>query len=83
MKRCKGGRRETFKRRHFGELTADVAVGEPNLTPRVTCGMREAACAAHLFLLNAPSVFFVHDEGSQLVSHVDPVALYLNLSRAA
>jgi hypothetical protein len=73
----------TFKRRHFGELTADVPIGEPNLTQRVTSDMREAAGAVHLLLLNAPSVFLVDDEGSQLVPHVDPVALYLNLPRAA
>jgi hypothetical protein len=35
--------------------------------------------AAHLLLLNAPAIFLIDDEGSQVVPDVDPVALYLNL----
>lgn len=72
----------TFKGRHFAELTTDVAAGEPNLERRITNNVRLVRLqshAAHLLLLNAPAIFLIDDEGSQVVPDVDPVALYLNL----
>jgi hypothetical protein len=43
--------------------------------------MQQATHARHLLLLDSPAVFLVDNERSQLIPHIDPVALYLHLRR--